>query len=144
MAKDSKLEVQLFYLIEKTHKTVRRYSQEVFYQKGFDITIDQWLVLKKISDTDQITQNELADALFKDKASITRILDLLLDKKLISKASGADKRIYQLALTTAGKEFVRKIFPLVKELRAKGMEGVTEKEVGQLKSILEKITSNMT
>ena len=51
-----------------------------FSANGIDLTVDQWLVLKKISDADGLTQIELAEAVFKDRASIKRILDLLLAK----------------------------------------------------------------
>ena len=143
MAKDEKLEGILYYLIEKANKTIRRYSQERFYASNIDVTIDQWLVMKKINDSDRISQAELGEALFKDRASITRILDLLLKKKLVRKEVGADQRAYELALTEAGKKFVEKALSEVKAMRKKGIEGMAEKEVEQLKQALQKIINNM-
>lgn len=143
MTRDQKLEDILYYLIEKANKVVRRYSQVRFIEAGLEITVDQWLVLKKISDSERITQIELAHAIFKDRASITRILDLLLDKKLVKKESGLDKRSYELTLTAAGQKFVDQALIIVKNVRKKGIESMSEKEQLQLKVSLQKIINNL-
>lgn len=143
MAKDQKLEDVLYYLIEKTSKVVRRYSQVRFAEAGVEITVDQWLVLKKIGESEQITQIELANAIFKDRASITRILDLLLAKKLVRKEPGADKRSYQLTLTAEGKRFTDQALAIVKSVRKKGIETMSDREQEQLRSSLLKIIKNL-
>ena len=133
----------MFYLIEKTNKVIRRYSQVRFSEAGLEITVDQWLVLKKISDSERITQIELANAIFKDRASITRILDLLLSKKLVTKEAGADRRAYELTLTAAGEKFMEQAFMIVKNVRKKGIESLTEKEQDQLRQSLQKIIDSL-
>jgi DNA-binding MarR family transcriptional regulator len=143
MAKEQRLEDVLYYLLEKTNKVIRRYSQVRFSESGIDLTVDQWLVLKKISDSERITQIELANAIFKDRASITRILDLLLGKKLVRKESGSDKRSYELALTAAGQKFMEQALTVVKSVRKKGIETMSEKEQEQLRQSLLKIISNL-
>ena len=143
MAKEQKLEDVLFYLLEKTNKVIRRYSQVRFSEAGIDITVDQWLVLKKISDSERITQIELANAIFKDRASVTRILDLLLEKKLVHKESGKDKRSYELTLTSAGEKFMEQALTIVKGVRKKGTEAMSEKEQEQLRSSLQKIVNKL-
>lgn len=143
MAKDQKLEDVLYYLLEKTNKVIRRYSQVRFSEAGLEITVDQWLVLKKISDSERITQIELANAIFKDRASITRILDLLLEKKLVRKDAGSDRRAYELTLTAAGEKFMEQALLIVKSIRRKGIESMTEKEQEQFRTSLEKIIRNL-
>jgi len=100
--------------------------------------------LKKISDTDGISQADLAGALFKDTASITRILDLMIAKKLVSKVTAADKRAYQLSLTAAGRRLHDKALPLVIEMRAKGIARMTDTEVQTLRQGLQKIIDNLS
>jgi MarR family transcriptional regulator, transcriptional regulator for hemolysin len=144
MAKDEKLESVLFYLIEKTNKVVRRYAQEKLNQAGIDITIDQWLVMKKIYDQERISQVELAESVFKDTASITRILDLLLEKKLVRKTVGADKRVYELSLTDTGKRYFDSAAIQVKSIRSKAIVGMGDEEIRKLKNSLEKIIANIS
>jgi MarR family transcriptional regulator, transcriptional regulator for hemolysin len=144
MTKDEKLEDVLYYLIDKTNKVARRYSQEIFIQKGYDITVDQWLVLKKIWDTEQINQAELAAALFKDKASITRILQILVRKKLIKKEFKAgDRRHWLLSLTPKGALFYKEVLSLVKAMRMKGVHDFTEVEKDQIKRLLLRMIANL-
>lgn len=144
MAKEERLENILYYLVEKTNKVVRRYSQEKFYQAGLNITIDQWLVMKKINDSQQISQVELAEALFKDTASITRILSLLIKKKLVKKDVAEDKRAYHLSLTPGGKDFIDKAIKVVNDLRKQGIKGMSDSEVNNLKKSLQKMIDNMS
>jgi MarR family transcriptional regulator, transcriptional regulator for hemolysin len=144
MTGDEKLEDVLYYLIDKTNKVARRYSQEIFIQKGYDITVDQWLVLKKIWDTEQINQAELAAALFKDKASITRILQILVRKKLIKKEFKAgDRRHWLLSLTPKGALFYKEVLSLVKAMRMKGVHDFTEVEKDQIKRLLLRMIANL-
>ena len=89
------------------------------------------------------SQIELANAIFKDRASITRILDLLLKKRLVKKEEGADKRAYELALTPNGQKFMEQAMVIVKNVRKKGMEMVNEKEQEQLRNSLQKIINSL-
>lgn len=144
VAKDEKSDEVLFYLIEKTNKMIRRYYQEQLTKAGLDITIDQWLVMKKVSDGEGISQVDLAEAIIKDTASITRILNLLLKKKLIKKNVGDDKRENQISLTDQGRKFVDRTLCVVKDVQKKGTETMHEHEVENMKCQLEKIIQSMS
>lgn len=143
MKKDNFLEDQLFYLLEKAHKVIRRYADEVLINRGFDVTIDQWLTLKKIYDQEQTSQNEIASALFKDKASIARILEILIRKRLVQKINAADKRIHLITLSDHGKDLVKKILGPVAGVRKKAIEGLSDNELKSLRHSLEKISRNL-
>ena len=70
-----KIDSVLFYYIEKAIKTYRQYAQKELKNAGLTITVDQWLTLNCLNENPQITQKELAEAVFKDTASITRIIE---------------------------------------------------------------------
>jgi DNA-binding MarR family transcriptional regulator len=144
MEKDEKLESVLYYLIEKANKVVRRYSQEDFNNAAIDLTIDQWLMVKKIGDNERISQVELAVALFKDTASITRTLDILLKKKLVRKETADDRRAFELILTDAGTKLVNKALVRVRAIRKQGVNGMTEKEIDQFRTSLQKVITNLS
>lgn len=142
--KDQKLEGVIYYLIEKVNKVSRRYAQSVFDEQGWDITKDQWLVLKKVADNQRISQVELARSLFKDTAAINRIINLMVDKKLLKRESHAeDRRQVELQLTSKGQKMFETMLPKVEEIRMKGVEGLSGKEVEQLKSSLNKMIQNL-
>lgn len=142
--KDEKLEGILYYLIEKVNKVSRRYAQKIFDEQGWDITKDQWLVLKKVADNHRISQVELARALFKDTAAINRIINLMVDKKLLKRESRPDdKRQVELVLTGKGQKMFEVMLPKVVEIRKRGVEGLSDKEAEQLKMSLNKMILNL-
>ena len=142
--KDEKLEGVLYYQIEKVNKLGRRYAQRIFEEQGWDITKDQWLVLKKIADQKRISQVALAASLFKDTAAINRILNLMEEKRLVVRESNpSDKRQVELLLTNKGQAMYLKMLPKVKEIRQKGIEGLSTKDVDQLKSLLNRMIQNL-
>jgi MarR family transcriptional regulator, transcriptional regulator for hemolysin len=144
MPVDEKLEDVLYYLIDKTNKVARRYSQEAFVKAGYDITVDQWLVLKKIWDSEQINQAELAAALFKDTASITRILQILVRKKLIKKdLKEGDRRHFLLSLTSKGEQFYKQVLVLVKTMRMQGVSDFSDSEKEHIKRLLTRMIKNL-
>ncbi|MCB0707065.1 MAG: MarR family transcriptional regulator [Saprospiraceae bacterium] len=110
-----------------------------------DITIDQWLVLKSIRDNPDLTQKEIAEKVFKDHASITRIIELLVKKEyLVRSFHGEDRRRFQLELTATGIKTYEKLVPIVSTNRARALQGLTEKEINSLFHLLQKIAANCT
>lgn len=64
-------------LLDRTARRVKQYAQQQFKAMGFNITVDQWLVLKNLHEHPEMKQNELAELLSKDNPTFTRIVDLL-------------------------------------------------------------------
>ncbi len=74
---DGRLQDVLFYSLESAIKAYRRFAQARMQAEGVDITIDQWLVLKTIHESADVTLQQIGAAVFKDFASVTRIVQLL-------------------------------------------------------------------
>ncbi|TRX16230.1 hypothetical protein FNW25_16885, partial [Flavobacterium franklandianum] len=68
----------VLYLIEQAIKEYRKVSQRNISKIVKDITIDQCLVLIILNNDAEISQNELANLIFKDNASITRMIELMV------------------------------------------------------------------
>lgn len=138
-----KLDRVIFYSLDKTIKTYRQFAQKRFIEEGLDITIDQWLVLNAIAEKPDISQLEIAEKVFKDAASITRIIDLLIKKKYLQREThNSDRRRFSLGLTEEGRELIKSISKVVKQNRAKALKGITEKELVQMKQTLTQIIDN--
>lgn len=73
----------VLYQIEQANKKARRYSQRRMDEAGMDINVDQWVLLKIISESDGLSQSDLANKSLRDAASITSSLDALEKKQLI-------------------------------------------------------------
>lgn len=142
---DLRLEEVYIYLMERAVRQMKRYSHQVLTEHGVHISSEQWVVLKRISDDEGINQREVADLTFKDPASVTRILDLLEKSSLVErKPDEHDRRTYNLFLTDQGRALVAKVTPLAREIRATGLEGISEKEQDVFKRVLRKIYENVS
>jgi MarR family transcriptional regulator, transcriptional regulator for hemolysin len=138
------IEQVILFQIDKTSKVAKMYSQKEFDRLGLNITVDQWVLLKIIHERKEISQNELAEFSFRDPASITRTLDLLDKKELIERqAIPNNRRQYNILLTKSGLAFVKKHLQLINALRAKSIEGLSNKEIKMLTYLLQKIEQNM-
>lgn len=133
----------IFYNIERAIKLYRQFSQKRIYAGGFDITIDQWLVLKTVHDTPDILQHQIAGIVFKDMASVTRIIELLVQKGYLQRnAHPVDRRRFRLSVTTSGKRTVYKLLPTIESNRAVASRGLSERDLNALQRILKKIVDN--
>ena len=82
---DIPLEEILFFHVERMMKKAKDTTVATFKREGIDITKDQWVILKAISEQAGMTQVELSAHTYKDPASIKRSLDILLEKGYIDK-----------------------------------------------------------
>jgi MarR family transcriptional regulator for hemolysin len=139
----SRLDATIFYALEKAIKTYRQFAQRNIRQSGMEITIDQWLILKTIKDEPDLNQKEIATKVFKDHASITRIIELLVTRGFLQRsAHETDRRRYRLQLTTYGLDAYHQLVPIVSANRTTALQGLSDQEVKQLFRLLGSITEN--
>ncbi|HEY5824811.1 MAG TPA: MarR family transcriptional regulator [Cyclobacteriaceae bacterium] len=132
------------FLLDRTARKVKQYAQQRFKEKGFNITVDQWLVLKHLSEHEEMKQNELAELIFKDNPTVTRIIDLLCQKGLTErKLHPSDRRSFIVSLTKGGTKKVEQLKPKIKDIRLKAWEGLTERDFNQFKKVLNSIYKNL-
>ena len=140
---DRRLKDLLFYSLESAIKTYRRFAQARLHAAGIDITIDQWLVLKTIHESADVTLQQVGTAVFKDFASVTRIVQLLERKGLLRrKPHPTDGRRSQLALTRSGASVIRMVEPIAQANRRQALEGIDADEVARLHAVLKRIVEN--
>jgi len=138
-----KPELTIFYSIEKAIKSYRQFAQKNITEKGFDITIDQGLILSLIQDNPDITQQQIAVNAFKDHASVTRIIENLVTRKILTRDFHPDdRRRFNLSITPLGSKLLSLMKPVVISNRKKALHGISNKEIETLKKILNKITDN--
>ena len=132
----------VLYSIEETIKAYRKLSQCNITQVIPDITVDQALILLMLENNNK-TQTEIADLVFKDYASMTRIVKLMITKDyLIKTIDSKDKRKAKLEITNNGKEIIKKLTPVIQKNRQTALNNISNKELEQLYETLKKITEN--
>ncbi len=141
MAKDKELHEVVYFRIERTMRRVKKHTREMIKEEGFGVTIDQWIILKRIFDGPKgISQMEVSQSTFKEPAAVTRTLDLLVKKGLVRRDQAEnDRRTHLLSLTPKGEQLMERMIPRVQGLRKKGLSLLAPKEVETLKNLLDKI-----
>jgi len=133
----------LFYTLENTVKSYRQYAQRIITANGFNITIDQWLLLKTILENPEQTQHQIAETIFKDHASVTRMIELLVQKKYLERnAYLNDRRRFKVTVSQEATDMLKSIQPLIEQNRSVALAGISQDQSKELRQILHTIINN--
>ncbi len=132
------------HLLDRTARKVKQYAQRQFNAENFEVTVDQWLVLKNLNEHPQLNQSELAELIGKDHPTLTRIIDLLCKKDLVERrVNPADRRSFTVHLTGKGVLKVNDWSPKMAQIRMQAWAHLTERDYKDLKRILDTIYQNL-
>jgi DNA-binding MarR family transcriptional regulator len=124
---------------------VARRLQKNFRNAGLEITIEQWSVLYHLWKEDCLSQQELGTRTFRDKASITRLIDNLEKLGLVTRvASTSDRRINLVCLTDAAKPLQEQTYHLANDTMNEALQNITREEIETVKTVLQKVYDNLT
>lgn len=138
-----KLDGIVFYAIDKAIRSYRQFAQKRIKEAGFTITIDQWLVIKAILENPEIAQNEIGDLVFKDNASVTRIISHLERNAYLSRTTNeSDRRRINLKVTKKGERIILAVQKLVNVNRQDALQGVSDEEVATVHQVMSRIAEN--
>jgi DNA-binding MarR family transcriptional regulator len=138
-----KLEDIFFYTLDKSIKTYRQYAQRNMLDNGFELTVDQWLVLKALIDDPGRNQQEIAEAAFKDFASVTRIVELLVKKGFLTREiHPGDRRRFLLTPTAKAERELAQMRPITEQNRKTALQGISKEQLAQLHQCLTRIIEN--
>jgi DNA-binding MarR family transcriptional regulator len=115
-----------------------------FQAGGFDVTLEEWSVLIHLWVKDGIAQQELAVCSGKNQPFITRAIDALEGRNLMTRIPDkTDRRIKQIYLTSQGRELVKGLIETAQKTTGEALEGVTEEELLVCRNVLEKTWRNL-
>ncbi|QJD77642.1 MarR family winged helix-turn-helix transcriptional regulator [Spirosoma rhododendri] len=134
-----------FFKIDTTIKKIRNALQKQFNDAGFDLTVDQWVVLDHIARNPGISQNSISEITVKDAPTVTRIIDLLSQKGLVERRmADTDRRKFLVFLTDAGQAKYDEVLPVVSAMRRKGWGNLSDDDYHQFVKIMDSIYQNMS
>lgn len=123
---------------------IARRLQKHFRNNGLDITIEQWSILYHLWKEDGLSQQELCNRTFRDKPSITRLIDNLEKLKLVKRiASKEDRRINSVYLTDAALQLQEITITLANQTMDEALVGVSKDEIETVKNVLQKVYDNL-
>lgn len=132
-----------FFKIDTTIKKIRNALQKRFNEEGYDLTVDQWVLIDHVARNPGISQNTLADLTTKDAPTVTRIIDLLTKKGLVERRMAEDdRRKFLIHLTEAGQQKYAEVLPVVVDIRRRGWGGLSDDDYQHFVRIMDSIYQN--
>ena len=132
------------FITGKASTAIARRLQKNFKQMGIEITIEQWSVLYHLWKEDGKSQQQLCEATFRDKPSITRLVDNLEKSNLVKRvAAKNDRRINLIYLTGEAKNLQEKTMSVANQTLNEALEGVSNEDIEMAKNVLQKVYDNL-
>lgn len=132
------------FITGKASTAIARRMQKNFKKNGIDITIEQWSVLYHLWKADGMSQQSLCEATFRDKPSITRLLDNLEKLQLVKRVpSKEDRRVNMIYLTSEAQHLQEQTIELANQTLNEALEGVTHGQIEIAKEVLQKVYENL-
>lgn len=134
-----------FEQVAEILRTIKAAKKAAFKAKKIDITLDQWSVIKSISEAEHANQSYLASVTHKDPAAITRMIELLVKRDLVQrKEEKSDKRAYHVKLTRKGAGMARRVAPVVEKIYAQALQDVSDRDLSAIKRIAGKMIGGLS
>lgn len=136
--------VGMGYMVNKAALYYKITVLQLFKEKDFNITPEQFGILFFLSKEDGLYQRQLAKILLKDRPNITRLIDILEKRGFVHREIDPDnRRVFKVFITEEGREQVAKIHPCLLEIQKKATEGIKDEESESIKKILGKVCENL-
>ena len=144
MDKHNLLKSRIGMKLVRVGRMVRAIANQKFVKANFPITPEQFTVLTAILDHDGLYQRQIGALTLKDRPNITRIINILEEKGLVTRTPDTNKRkIFKINITDKGKEAYNEVLPTVAEHWQSTVEDVSDEELENCLTVLNKIKANL-
>lgn len=132
------------FVTGKASTAIARRLQKKFNNAGLNITIEQWSVLYHLWKEDGRSQQQLCNATFRDKPSITRLVDNLEKLNLVKRvASENDRRINLIYLTKNAQKLEEETMQIADETLNEALKTVPADRIDVCKEVLQIVYDNL-
>ena len=118
-----------------------RESQRLFRPHG--LTAAQYNVLNVLGPkVDGMSQRELSDLLVVDRSNVTGLLDRMQKAGWVQRADDpADRRVYRVTLTPAGRKLWAKVEPRYHEVVAQVTRSISKRQMSECIDLLHRLAA---
>lgn len=119
---------------------VRQYFQKQVADINVDITYEMVKVLILLFENKYMNQQQIANLTFKNKASLTSLLNNMERRKLVLRnKDNADRRNKIITITPKGKDLYQKVKPILDEMFTLLKKEVTSEEISLMNNVVKKM-----
>ncbi len=130
--------------IDRTLKKVQHTFLQVFADNDIDLTIEQWVILQRVHlEGKEASQADIAKSNFRNRATTSRVISGLCKKGLLKKSRFRDdQKRYKLEMTEEGQLLMKKVMPLIKDLRRVSTIDISDDEFETFYKVLDQLYQN--
>lgn len=130
------------FIFNNSSRKFNQFAMSFF--KSYDLTPEQAGIIRRLGEEEGISQKELSIRMKKDQTNITRLLDQLEKKKLVTRGTNKeDRRSFLAYLTEDGKEMNKKIILVESEIMKIVFKGISEERISLWKEVIAEIDENI-
>ena len=118
-------------------------NQINLHLEKYQLFSSQWGVLRLLMDRGSHSLVEIANEMYIEKPSVTRLVQKLVDRGYVEKVAGKDKREKVVQLTILGEETVQEIQMSLKPVLEESLAGVAREDIEIARQVLAKIRMNI-
>lgn len=137
-------ENQIQHWVNRFSFVLRRDLQDRFRQRGIKMGAEEWAVLLLLWQEDGQTPGALALRTVKDQTTLTRLLDGMQRKGLVTRTPDeADRRRVRVNLTAKGQGMQATLVPLAAGLIEQSQRGISVEDLQTTRRVLRQMTDNL-
>lgn len=121
---------------------VSNHVSHAFQRKveAYGVTVAEWVVLRQLLALGEVPPSRLADEMGMTRGGVSKLVERLHTKGLVSRSAGGDdKRFQSVGLTAAGRKLVPRLARLADENDAEFFGHLTDEQRGQLAAVLKDV-----
>ncbi|QQT27095.1 MarR family transcriptional regulator [Sphingobacterium spiritivorum] len=132
------------FLTGKATTALTRRLQQNLKESGINITAEQWSILYNLWQEEGLTQQELANRTFRDKPSVTRLINNLEKLNLVIRVNDrGDRRSNLIYLTKSGRQIKHKGLEQASKTISEALTGVSPEAIHSAHDTLSKVYVNL-
>lgn len=142
---DLNIDIRLIFAIlnGKVSTVISRRLHKDFIEAGLELSPEQWTVLIYLSEQDGVSQQALCNATYKDKPSMTRLIDSMELTGWVSREKNLrDRRSNIINLTPLGRDITNRAQKTALRTLKDLLKGLGMEELNICQEVLRRIFEN--
>jgi len=138
------LDENVIFQIGETSRLFHKKVTAIFSERGFNVTVEQFGVLALLWYKEGVKQQDIADGLKRNKTTITRIIENMINRNLIVKVPDQlDKRNKLIFLTQKGKALQKEMVEASGLVYYQALNNISFKDIEKCLVILKQMMKNL-
>ncbi|HTV50625.1 MAG TPA: MarR family winged helix-turn-helix transcriptional regulator [Steroidobacteraceae bacterium] len=135
-------QMSLGYLLRRAYSLMTDVVEPLLAERGFSFV--QYIVLMAVRDGVAVNPKDLCGQLRHDSGALTRVIDQLAERGLLERERrDRDRRKVRLQITTAGREALDGVIPIVVDQLNEALRDFSTEEVHEFKRLIGKLNTRL-